>query len=126
MTSAPITYIEIPSRNLTMSKAFYKQAFGWLYKDLNSDYCYITNAGIPCAFYRSNKIAQTGVVLVLQVGQLETAQANLIAAGGQIVKPIFNFPGGHRFHFIDVSGNEMAVWAVRQFTDANSDGGQMR
>ncbi len=126
MTTSPITYIEIPSRNLTASKTFFKQTFGWLYKDLNSDYCYITNVGIPCAFYRTNKITQAGVLLVLQVSQLETAQANVIAAGGQIIKPIFNFPGGHRFHFVDPSGNEFGVWAARQNTEGNNDGGQMR
>ncbi|MER9837863.1 hypothetical protein NKJ28_23195 [Mesorhizobium sp. M0145] len=27
-----------------------------------------------------------------------------------IVKPIFSFPGGRRFHFVDPAGNEMAVW----------------
>lgn len=126
MYSAHITYIEIPTRSLTSSKAFFNQAFGWMYRDLNNDYCYITNAGVPCAFYRSNKIAQGGILLVLQVQQLETAQANVIAAGGQIIKPTFSFPGGHRFHFSDKCGNEFAVWATRQFTDNNNDSGQMR
>lgn len=126
MTSSPITYIEIPSRNLNASKTFFKQAFGWIFKDLNNEYCTITNAGIPCAFYRSNKIAQAGVLLVLQVPQLETAQANVIAAGGQIIKSIFNFPGGQRFHFVDPSGNEFGVWAVRQSTERDHDVGQMR
>ena len=31
--------------------------------------------------------------------------------GGIISKEIFAFPGGHRFHFIDPSGNELAVWS---------------
>jgi hypothetical protein len=31
-------------------------------------------------------------------------------AGGAVVKPIFSFPGGRRFHFVDPAGNEMAVW----------------
>ena len=32
------------------------------------------------------------------------------AAGGAIVKEIFSFPGGRRFHFHDPSGNQLAVW----------------
>jgi predicted enzyme related to lactoylglutathione lyase len=32
-------------------------------------------------------------------------------AGGKIVKPIFSFPGGRRFHFADPSGYELAVWS---------------
>jgi hypothetical protein len=31
------------------------------------------------------------------------------AAGADIVKPIFAFPGGRRFHFLDPNGNELAV-----------------
>lgn len=125
MPSAPITYIEIPTRSLTNSKAFFKQAFGWLYRDLNQDYSYITNAGVPCAFYRSHKTAQGAILLVLQVTNLDTAQANVIAAGGQIIKPPFTFPGGHRFHFTDNNGNEFAAWAQRSMVDLNRDNVQM-
>ena len=32
------------------------------------------------------------------------------SAGGIILKPIFAFPGGRRFHFRDPAGNEIAVW----------------
>jgi predicted enzyme related to lactoylglutathione lyase len=32
------------------------------------------------------------------------------ANGGVIVKEIFSFPGGRRFHFTDCNGNELAVW----------------
>ncbi|WP_221313368.1 VOC family protein [Granulicella aggregans] len=30
-------------------------------------------------------------------------------AGGTITMPIFAYPGGQRFHFMDPSGNELAV-----------------
>jgi competence protein ComEC len=33
-------------------------------------------------------------------------------AGGIIARPIFSFPGGRRFHFIDPGGNELAVWST--------------
>jgi len=35
----------------------------------------------------------------------------LLEAGGSIIKPIFSFPGGRRFHFTDPNGNEFAVWS---------------
>jgi predicted enzyme related to lactoylglutathione lyase len=28
-----------------------------------------------------------------------------------MAKPIFAFPGGRRFHFLDPNGNELAVWS---------------
>jgi predicted enzyme related to lactoylglutathione lyase len=33
------------------------------------------------------------------------------AAGGSIVKPVYEFPGGRRFHFTDPDGYELAVWS---------------
>jgi len=49
-------------------------------------------------------------LIVLFSESLEDTQAKVTNAGGQIVTPIFSFPGGRRFHFIEPSGNEFAVW----------------
>jgi predicted enzyme related to lactoylglutathione lyase len=38
-------------------------------------------------------------------------QTKVQAAGGAIVKEIFSFPGGRRFHFTDPNGNELAIWS---------------
>ena len=35
-------------------------------------------------------------------------------SGGTIVRPIYAFPGGRRFHFADPAGNELAVWSDSQ------------
>ena len=48
---------------------------------------------------------------VVRVDDLEAAFDAVSKAGGVIAKPIFSFPGGRRFHFIDPSGNELAVWS---------------
>jgi uncharacterized protein len=41
-------------------------------------------------------------------------ERQVTAAGGTIVRPIFSFPGGRRFHFTDPSGNELAVWSDQE------------
>ena len=48
---------------------------------------------------------------VVKVDDLEAALDSIVEAGGTIAKPIFSFPGGRRFHFIDPSGSELAVWS---------------
>jgi len=48
---------------------------------------------------------------VLYSDNLEDTEKKVQSAGGKIVKPIFSFPGGRRFHFTDPSGNELAVWS---------------
>jgi predicted enzyme related to lactoylglutathione lyase len=48
---------------------------------------------------------------VVRVDDLEAALDAVVKAGGTIAKPIFSFPGGRRFHFIDPAGSELAVWS---------------
>ena len=48
---------------------------------------------------------------VLYAQDLEAMQARVEAAGGVIVRPIYAFPGGRRFHFRDPAGSELAVWS---------------
>ncbi len=45
---------------------------------------------------------------MIEVEDLEAALAAVTGAGAQIVRPIFAFPGGRRFQFLDPSGNEVA------------------
>ena len=48
---------------------------------------------------------------MIYAADLEGFEAKVRAAGGAIVKPIFSFPGGRRFHFTDPNGNELAIWS---------------
>ena len=52
-----------------------------------------------------------GTLVVIYAVDLEAMQTKIEEAGGTIVKPIFSFPGGRRFHFHDPNGNELAVWS---------------
>lgn len=45
-----------------------------------------------------------------RTSKLEEIIAAVKAQHGCIVREIFNFPGGRRFHFLDPNGNELAVW----------------
>ena len=45
---------------------------------------------------------------MIEVDDLEAALDAVTLAGGMIVRPVFAFPGGRRFQFLDPSGNEVA------------------
>ena len=49
-------------------------------------------------------------LVVLHTVDREQARQTVFAAGGVLARDIFTFPGGHRFHFADPVGNELAVW----------------
>jgi predicted enzyme related to lactoylglutathione lyase len=46
-----------------------------------------------------------------KINYVEFPARDLEAVGGNIIKPVFSFPGGRRFHFTDPNGNELAVWS---------------
>jgi uncharacterized protein len=109
-----IDYVEFPARDLDATKRFFSAAFGWQFVDYGPEYTAFGNAGLDGGFFKSSKVASTGngsALVVLYCSRLEETLEKVKQAGGTIVKPIFSFPGGRRFHFTDPSGNEHAVWS---------------
>ena len=107
MTSIqPELWVENPSRAV----AFYEAAFGWSFTDYGPSYAAF-DEGLDGGF-NADAADQTGQPLViLYADDLEAMEAQVRAAGGQITRPPYDFPGGRRFHFRDPSGNELAVWS---------------
>lgn len=104
-----LNYIELPGGRLDEVKAFYGAAFGWTFQDYGPEYAAF-NEGLDGGFDAQSDAIQTPLP-VLYANDLEAMLAKVEAAGGAIVKPIFAFPGGRRFHFRDPAGNELAVWS---------------
>lgn len=109
-----LSYVEFPAKNLPATKAFFKAVFQWSFKDYGSEYSSFSDAGLNGGFFRSD-LASTSragaALLVIYSKSLEATQREIEKAGGEIVKPVFSFPGGRRFHFVEPSGNEFAVWS---------------
>lgn len=109
-----INYVELPSRDLEVTKRFFTSAFGWSFIDYGPEYTAVENAGLDGGFFKSDNAATTAngsVLVVLYSTDLEGTLQQVKLAGGQIIKDIFSFPGGRRFHFADPNGNEYAVWS---------------
>jgi uncharacterized protein len=105
-----IDYLEMWSDRAPLGevKAFYVKAFGWSFTDYGPSYAGF-NEGLEGGFDSSEGNAPPLPVLFSE--NLERSLEAVVKAGGKIVKPIFDFPGGRRFHFTDPAGNELAVWA---------------
>ncbi len=106
-----INYIELPGPNLDAAKDFYGSVFGWSFINYGPDYLAFEGAGVDGGFDRTTPPYRGGALVVLYSDNLEKTMGAVVAAGGEIVRPIFTFPGGRRFHFVDPMGNELAVWA---------------
>ena len=109
-----INYVELPAVNIHETKTFFMQAFGWSFEDFGPEYTAFSNQGLDGGFFKSDQksLTDNGAALIIFYSQnLEATLAKIEKAGGVIVKPIFSFPGGRRFHFTEPSGNEFAVWS---------------
>ncbi len=114
MTSNQINYVEFAAGDLEATKEFFTKVFDWQFQDYGPDYIAFTNAGVEGGFFRAelaSTIAMGGALIVLFSDSLEATVARVQEHGGTITKPIFEFPGGRRFHFKEPSGNELAVWS---------------
>ena len=107
-----INYIEIDVANITEAKRFYEEAFGWSFTDYSPTYSGIRGSGSEMGGLSEVKNVKHGSPLVVIYSKnLETTLKTVRSAKGKIVKEVFSFPGGRRFHFLDPSGNELAVWS---------------
>lgn len=106
-----IDYIEFRAKDLERTKAFYGGVFRWKFTDYGPDYTSFDDGRLTGGFHQGGVTPGGGSLVVIYAVDLEAMQAGIEEAGGTIVKPIFSFPGGRRFHFHDPSGNEVAVWS---------------
>ena len=113
MNANHINYVEFKADDLEKIKTFYCQSFGWSFTDYGPAYVAFSESGLDGGFEKTDKNIVNGALVVLYNPDLESTKARIIEAGGKISKDIFSFPGGHRFHFIDPAGNELAVWSEK-------------
>ena len=109
-----INYVELPAKNIPATKAFFECVFDWSFIDYGEEYTAFSNSGIEGGFFLSELVSRTengACLLVLLSDDLEATELRVKKAGGIISQAIFSFPGGRRFHFIEPSGNELAVWS---------------
>ncbi|WP_157015001.1 VOC family protein [Mesorhizobium xinjiangense] len=110
-STGKLDYLEMPAGRGTLDsvKAFYSAAFSWSFTDYGPTYSSF-DEGLEGGFQAEGAEAGAAPLPVLYSEDLEATLKAVEDAGGTIVRPIFAFPGGRRFHFTDPAGNELAVW----------------
>jgi predicted enzyme related to lactoylglutathione lyase len=112
VAAARIDYVELPSATAhELSRAFYAKAFGWDFTDYGPTYAGTTNGTTDVGLQGDPADALSAPLPVVRVDDLDVAFDAVTGAGGIIARPIFSFPGGRRFHFVDPGGSELAVWS---------------
>lgn len=106
---ARLNYVELPVGDIGAAKSFYEAAFGWSLAEFGPSYAATITGDTDVGLQADAAEASKAPLPVIEVEDLEAALDAVSGAGGQIVRPIFAFPGGRRFHFLDPSGNELAA-----------------
>ncbi|AXR06533.1 VOC family protein [Salinimonas sediminis] len=109
-----LDYVEWPANDLAATKLFFEAVFNWHFTDYGPDYSAFSTPVLSGGFYRAAQASHTekgGALLVFYSQQIEQTQHKIIKHGGIISRPVFDFPGGCRFQFLEPSGNEFAVWS---------------
>lgn len=110
-----LNYVEFPASDLAGTKAFFSNVFGWTFDDYGPEYSAFSDQGLDGGFFASDLKSTTAngaALLIFFTEDIDSTLQKVTQAGGSIIKPIFEFPGGRRFHFTEPSGNEFAVWAL--------------
>jgi predicted enzyme related to lactoylglutathione lyase len=104
-----LDYLEFPSGDNAASARFFAEAFGWGAVGYGPDYSGLEGAGLGIGIDGSDERVAAPMA-VIRCADLEAAERAVVAAGGTIVRPAYDFPGGRRFHFREPGGCELAVY----------------
>lgn len=105
-----IDNIEFNVSDIERSKAFYGAALGWTFVDYGPTYCEFSDGRLTGGFTTGEPVRPGGPLVIVYAQDLAGVQQRLVAAGARISREVFAFPGGKRFHFLDLDGYELAVW----------------
>ena len=105
---ARLNYVELPVRDIGAARAFYERVFGWSMTEFAPTYAATLTGDTDIGLQADASEATKAPLPVIEVDDLEAAFEAVTATGAEIVRPIFAFPGGRRFQFLDPSGNEVA------------------
>lgn len=108
---ARLDYFEFTVNDIGAARTFYERAFGWELTEFGPDYAATTSGDTDIGLRSDEEGLGSPPLAVIKVEDLEAVLASIEASGGRIMKPIFTFPGGRRFHFTDPGGNELACWS---------------
>ena len=114
-THNQIDLVEFPAPSadgLAMTTTFFTAVFGWTFTGYGDEYSDSADSGVTSGVNASDPGERSHMPLaVVYVDDLEAARSAVVAAGGSVVKDIYGFPGGRRFHFTEPGGNELAIWS---------------
>lgn len=106
-------HIEIPTTDAKKSAEFYRGLFSWKIDESNPDYLMFSTPGNDGGgFTKSSEPTKDGVIVYIEVEDIEAKLEEVKKAGGTIVKGKTGISPEFGFFalFTDPSGNVLGLW----------------
>jgi predicted enzyme related to lactoylglutathione lyase len=104
-----VDYFELPAKDAGMAGDFFAKAFGWTLKSYGPSYTEL-GAGIVGGLNADAGDRPKAPLIGIRTDDIAAAEAAVVAAGGTITRPTYDFPGGKRFYFREPGGSELLVY----------------
>ena len=110
MAKYEIDYFEIPVPSAPKSSAFFTKAFGFGSQAYGDGYIEVRDAGILGGLNGDAGDKSGAPVIGIRTDDIDAAKKAIVAAGGTITKPTYEYPGGKRLFFREPGGAELMVY----------------
>ena len=110
MAKYAIDYFEIPVPSAAKTSAFFARAFGFGALAYGDDYIEVRDAGVLGGLNGDAGDKSAAPLIGIRTDDIAAAEKAIIAAGGTITKPAYEYPGGKRLFFREPSGAELLVY----------------
>jgi predicted enzyme related to lactoylglutathione lyase len=110
MATYEIDYFELPSESPAEGAGFFSRAFGWGSQAFGPGYVEIRDGGVLGGLNGDSADRSAAPLIGIRTDDIAAAAGAIVAAGGTITRPAYDFPGGRRLFFRVPGGVEMMVY----------------
>ena len=110
MAKYEIDYFEIPAASASKTSAFFTNAFGFGALAYGDDYIEVRDAGVLGGVNADGGDKSGAPVIGIRTDDIVAAENAIVAAGGTITKPAYDYPGGKRLFFREPGGVELLAY----------------
>lgn len=121
LASGKICYVEIPATDVQESADFYSRAFGWpLRRHGDGSLAFDDTVGQVSGMWVLGRkpATEAGLIISIMVADAAAACEAIVAAGGEIVRPVDPDASEITAWFRDPAGNVMGVYQERGLAGA--------
>jgi predicted enzyme related to lactoylglutathione lyase len=110
MATYVIDYFELPARTAAESSAFFTRAFGFGAQAFGDGYVEVRDGGVLGGLNGIAEDKPAAPLIGIRTDDIAAAERTIVAAGGTITRPAYDYPGGRRLFFREPGGSELLVY----------------